>query len=334
MLNILAARLNLFNNTNTTTDSGLTHEMKTFYDNYLIDNAEPELIHDQFAQKRPIPKNGGKKIEFRKYAPLVKQLTPLTEGVTPNGQKLNTSIIEAEVNQFGGYVELSDWLLLTAIDNNMVEATELLGAQMGRTSDTITREVLAANTNEMYAGAASSFASVAQTDVIKVADVRKAARFLKIQNAKKINGDFVAIIHPDCAHDLMSDPEWQYPKAYDSGDLYEGELGKVAGVRFVETTEAKVWQKNTNRGTAKNTVCNVYATQFLGANAYGITEVSGGGAEMIVKQLGSAGSADPLNQRSTVGWKLNKAAEILVPQYIVTLLSASSFLTTPDNMNN
>ena len=140
----------VYNQTNKTTDTtattgnDLSVEMKTYYSDYLIDMAEPELVHDQFGQKRPIPKNGGKTIEFRKYAPLPKALTPLSEGVTPLGQKLSVSNITATVQQYGGFIELSDVLLLTAIDNNMVEATRLLGSQAGRTSDTITRKHIAA----------------------------------------------------------------------------------------------------------------------------------------------------------------------------------------------
>ena len=122
-------------NTNITSQTGagqdLSVEMKTFYSDYLIDNAEPNLVHDQFGQKHPIPKNGGKTIEFRKYSPLPKALTPLTEGVTPDGQKLNVSKLEATVEQYGGYVELSDMLIMTAIDNNIVQATKLLGSQAG-----------------------------------------------------------------------------------------------------------------------------------------------------------------------------------------------------------
>ena len=133
-------------NTNVTTDTGLTNEMKTFYSNYLINLAEPELVHDQFAQKHPIPKNGGKTIEFRKYSALPKALTPLTEGVTPNGQKLAMSVITATVNQYGGFIELSDVLLLTAIDNNLMQSTTVLASQAGRTLDTITREVMVGGT--------------------------------------------------------------------------------------------------------------------------------------------------------------------------------------------
>ena len=133
-LKLLNIDLRLFDgNTNVTTDSGLSDEMKTYYSDYLIDMAEPKLVHDQFAQKHPIPKNGGKVIEFRKYSPLPKLLTPLDEGVTPDGQKINMSVLTAQVDQYGGFVELSDILLLTAIDNNLVQATKLLGSQAGRT---------------------------------------------------------------------------------------------------------------------------------------------------------------------------------------------------------
>ena len=122
--------------------NNLSAEMKTYYSDYLIDNATPKLVHDQFGQKHPIPKNGGKIIEFRKYSPLPKLTNSITEGVTPDGQKLSVSTITSAVKQYGGYVTLTDMLMLTAIDNNMVQATKLLGAQAGATLDTITREIL------------------------------------------------------------------------------------------------------------------------------------------------------------------------------------------------
>jgi N4-gp56 family major capsid protein len=139
-------------NTNVTTDAGLSAENKTHYDMTLIDEAGPYLVHDQFGQKRPIPKNGGKKIEFRKYASFPKALTPLTEGVTPDGRKLSVTTIEAEVAQYGDYVTLSDVLDLTTIDNNVVEATKLCGRQAGLTLDTVTRNVLQSGTYVFYCG--------------------------------------------------------------------------------------------------------------------------------------------------------------------------------------
>ena len=326
-LSYLPVILNLFaGNTNVTTDTGLSKEMKTFYSDYLIDVAEPNLVHDQFGQKHPIPKNGGKIIEFRKYDSLPKALTPLTEGVTPNGQKLSMSVITSTVQQYGGYIELSDILLLTAIDNNLVQATKLLGSQAGRTLDTITREVLNGGTNVQYAEgqvtARNSLVGGQATGnhYLTVDAVRRAVRFLKVMNAPKINGSYVGIIHPDVSYDLMSDPKWVNVKTYSDPDgIYEGEIGKIEGVRFVETSEAKVFE-----GAGASGV-DVYSTLILGADAYGVTEITGGGLEHIVKQLGSAGTADPLNQRATAGWKATKTAERLVEQYMIRIETASTF---------
>ena len=328
-LSYLPVILNLFaGNTNVTTDTALSKEMKTFYSDYLIDMAEPNLVHDQFGQKHPIPKNGGKIIEFRKYDSLPKALTPLTEGVTPNGQKLSMSVITSNVQQYGGYIELSDILLLTAIDNNLVQATKLLGSQAGRTLDTITREVLNGGTNVQYAEGqvtarnALVGGQASGNHYLTVDAVRRAVRFLKVMNAPKINGNYVGIIHPDVSYDLMSDPKWVNVKTYSDPDgIYEGEIGKIEGVRFVETSEAKVFE-----GAGASGV-DVYSTLILGADAYGVTEITGGGLEHIVKQLGSAGTADPLNQRATAGWKATKTAERLVEQYMVRIETASTFGT-------
>ena len=136
---------------NTTSTSGMTAEMKTYYEKRLLDQAEPALVHDQFGDKYPIPQNGGKTIEFRKYDSLPKATTPLTEGVTPNGQALNVSTITAEVKQYGGWTPITDTLQLTAIDNNIVQATKILASQAGRTIDSVTRDILAGGTNVIYA---------------------------------------------------------------------------------------------------------------------------------------------------------------------------------------
>ena len=313
-------------NTNLTTSEGLSKEMKVYYSDYLIDNAIPKLVHDQFGQKHPIPKNGGKTIEFRKYSPLPKLTTPISEGVTPDGQSLNMSTIEATVAQYGGYITLSDVLLLTAIDNNLVQATKLLGAQAGATLDTITREVLNGGTNVVYAGGKEGRSALDDTSLLMVDDVKKAVRLLKSQNAEPINGSWVGIIHPDISYDLTNDPAWKDVKTYsDPSDIYEGEIGKLYGVRFVETTEAKIWAKAGADSRA------VYSTLILGDNAYGVTEITGGGLQHIVKQLGSAGTGDPLDQRATAGWKATKVAERLVENYMVRIESASTFNPSVNN---
>ena len=312
-------------NTNVTTDSGLSVENKTFYDMTLIDEAQANLVHDQFAQKRPIPKNGGKKIEFRKFASLPKALDPLTEGVTPDGKKLSVTSIEAEVNQYGDYIVQSDILELTTIDNTIVEATKILGRQAGLTLDTITRNVMQSGTNVYYCPkkdgtAVASRSALTAECKLTVDVVNRVVAILKKNNAPKINGDYVAIIHPLVAYDLMSDPAWIDAHKYTTSEnIYNGELGKIGGVRFVESSEAKVYT-----GTGCPTGLAVFGCLFLADGAYGVTEITGGGLQTIIKQKGSAGTGDPLDQRSSIGWKAIKTAEILVQPYIVRVECVSA----------
>ena len=325
--------------TTTMNSSGndLSPEMKTYYDMRLLDYAQANLVHDQFGQKRPIPKNGGKTIEFRSFSPLAKATTPLTEGVTPNGNQLDVKTVTATVSQYGDFIVQSDVLELTALDNTILEATKLLGRQAGMTLDTITRNVLVGGTNVMYAPkinastgaetAVTSRAGLDTTAVLTVNLVEQVVAELRAQNAPTINGDYIGIIHPYTAYDLMRDPDWRDPHKYaDTTNLYEGEIGKIGGVRFVQSTEAKIWRDSTcpAQSGASPAYYAVFASLFFGDGAYGTTEVEGGGLQTIVKQKGSAGTADPLDQRSSVGWKALKTAEILLPSYMIRVESCSS----------
>lgn len=314
-------------NQNATSASGMSAEMKTFYEKRLIDQAEPALVHDQFGDPYPIPANGGKNIEFRKYDSLPKATTPLTEGVTPDGQTMNVSTVTAEVKQYGGWVPITDTLQLTAIDNNIVQATKIIASQAGRTLDTIVRDVLAGGTNVIYApkigegGAETPVTSRATLDATcqLTSDlIARAATQLKAMNADPIGTSFVGIIHPYVTYELRRDPDWIDVHKYAQPDeIYNGEIGTLHGVRFVETSEAKIW-----KGTGCPAGLAVFSTLILGAHAYGSTEIEGGGLEHIVKQLGYGD--DPLNQRASVGWKAHKTAERLVEQYMVRIESCSA----------
>ena len=309
------------NELQTTLLPGLSAEMKTFYDMTLIDEAQAALVHDQFGQKRPIPKNGGKTIEFRKFAALAKATTPLTEGVTPDGKGLTVTTITATVAQYGDYITQSDVLELTSLDNTILEATKLLGRQAGLTLDTIVRNVMQSGTNVTYCPkvaadgvetAVTSRSSLDNTCQLTVKVLQQVVAKLRAQNAPTIGGKYVAIIHPYVAYDLMRDPEWIDAHKYAKPDnLYEGEIGEIAGIRFVQTSEAKIYSGG------------VFGTLVFGDGAYGVTEITGGGLQTIVKQKGSAGTADPLDQRSSVGWKAIKTAELLIPQYLVRVESKS-----------
>ena len=310
------------------TTATMTKEMKTFYEKRLIDQAEPRLVHDQFADYYPVPQNGGKTIEFRKYDSLPKASTPLTEGVTPNGQTLNVTTITSDLHQYGGWTPLTDVLQMTAIDNNVVQATRVLASQAGRTMDSITRDVLAGGTNVLYVPkvaedgtetAVNSRKTLDKTCTLTPKIFFRAAAQLGAMNADPIGDSYIAIIHPYAAYDLKTSKEFvEVHKYADPDTMYRGEIGKLGNIRFVETSEAKIWRDETcPTGLA------VFVTLVLGAHAYGVTELEGGGLEHIVKQLGYGD--DPLNQRASVGWKGMRAAERLVEQYMVRIESVSSY---------
>lgn len=307
------------------TTETMPDEIKTYYDDYLIDCSMPKLVHDQFGQKRPIPAGRGKTIEFRKVSPLPVSTTPLTEGVTPESQQLTISTVEAPVQQYGGYVELSDMVVLTAIDNNLV-----IAATAGRTGrqDPGCHHPRSAGRRHQCpvrrgSGHREKSAGRRQGRGQPLSDRRcrppRCAHAQK-QDAEPIGDSFIGIIHPDVAYDLMSDPKWVNVKSYsDPEGIYEGEIGKIENVRFVETSEAKVFEGAGADGR------DVYATLILGDNAYGTTEIEGGGLTLIVKQLGSGGASDPLDQRASVAWKATKAAVRLQEAYMVRIETTSTF---------
>lgn len=385
--------------TSATLGNDLSPEMKIFYDKNLIRLAEPELVHDRFGQKKPIPRGNGKTIEFRRFSKLPKALTPLTEGVAPDGQALNVTAQTATVNQYGAYLKVTDVLQLTAFDPIITEATRLIADQAAKTLDTITREVLNGGTNVQYAeGQVSSRGTLTSSHLLTVKAIRMAVRTLRGMDAPKINGNYVGIIHPDISFDLMSDSKWEDWHKYTTPDnMYDNEIGRIAGVRFVESTEAKVFSaddltegsrtltvngnvsanattaalngtfaenelagrvllidgrtytvaSNTaSTGTATVTLksgekfaaitsgatvypgeagaagADVYSTLIIGGDAYGVTEVTGGGLEMIIKSKEQAGG--PLNQYSTIGWKAIKTAERLIEEYMVRIETGST----------
>ena len=230
----------------------LTPEMKTYYDRALIRFASPKLVHAQFGQQKPIPQGNGKTIEFRRFSPLPKALVPLSEGVTPKGNTLNVTTVESTVEQYGDYVTLSDMLTLTSVDAVISETQAVLGDQAGRTLDTVIREKISAGTNVQYGdGKADRSLLVGgnadgENDYLTVAAVKRAVATLKRNNATPFkDGCYVAIIHPDVANDLTNDPEWKAIKQnVDPEDWYQGTIGKIHGVVFVESTEAKIFRAN------------------------------------------------------------------------------------------
>lgn len=310
---------------NTTYNSGMTEQMKTFYVNELLQFAEPNFVFKQFAKIVPLPKNSGKAMEIRYLSPFAAVTTDLTEGVTPDATIMDWNSITATLRQIGAFVPMSDLVEMLTYDPVVMEVTKKLGAQAGKSIDTLIRDVVSGGTNVQYvANVASGTATenterstINNTATMTVDELFKAAATLKSQDAPTINGDYVAVMHPYVAADLMRTSDWKDIVKYQNAEkIYNGEIGKIGNVRVVETTNAKVWASaGATIGSTSNKY-SVFATMVLAQDAYMFTELEGAGLEHIVKQLGYA---DALNQKGSVGWKSSCLAKRLIEQYMVRI---------------
>jgi N4-gp56 family major capsid protein len=322
----------------TTTRTQIPAEVNNFYDRTLLLRAVALFVHTRWAQVRDIPKNAGTKtIKFRRYGNLTAATTPLSEGVTPAGSQLAVTDITAVVAQYGDYVTVSDVLTWESEDAVLMEAAEIEGDQAGDTLDQLTRDILNAGTGAIYSGSGNTQTSdVAAGDVISYGNLDTACLNLKNNKAKPITRQinpstgynttpipacFIGIIHPEITAKVATFTGWTPVEKYpNQTGVMEGEVGSYSAngskIRFVETTNAKI---KTSAGTGS---IDVYCTLILAQNAYGISRISGEAMKNIVKPLGSAGSADPLDQRATSGWKATFVAKILNEDYLQRIESA------------
>ena len=290
--------------TNLNTLTELTAEQQTFYDRALISRMFKSGLWRRFGQYRPIT-GKGRTINFRKFESLPKATTPLTEGVTPSGSKMVVSYVEATLGQYGDFISESDILIRSGIDPILVENAKVLGEQADETLDTITRDVVGNGTNVHYAGGGVTSDEVTANDKISSALIKQAVKILKKANAKPAVGEyFVCIVDPDTALDLQNDEEWIKANQYAGADnIIKGALGKLHGCVFMETNNTIV--------KANASGVNVHSTMFIGKDAYGVVDLKNSKTNkprIIVKPVGSSGSADPLDQRGSQGWKADYAA--------------------------
>lgn len=318
-----------------TTTTQIPAEVNNFYDRTLLFRAVPLFVHTRWAQVRDIPRKAGTTtIKFRKYGNLTAATTALTEGTTPTGSQLSVTDITATVLQYGDFIMITDVLDYQSQDPVLMETAEILGDQMGDTLDQLTREVLNAGTNVYYAGGRVSRVTVAAGELITDVLIKKVVRVLKNNKARRmtkmvnattgygttpLNASYISICHPNTTYDLKNVTGWTGIEKYAStAGVMDGEVGKVDEVRFVETPNAKVF---TGAGAAG---IDIYSTLVFGSDAYGTTRISGEAMKNIVKPLGSAGSADPLDQRTTSGWKATFVAKILDNAFLTRIEHAVS----------
>lgn len=309
-----------------TTSSVVTTGVNNFYDRVLLKAARPLLAHLRWAQVRDIPRNSGEVIKFRRYSLLSANTTALSEGVTPSGTSLSVTDVTATPLQYGDFITLTDYLVFTTLDPILTETADLLGQQAGNSLDQIARDVMVAGSTIQYASTSSSTNTVTAAMTLTRAEIREAVRTLQNNDAKKVtrmvnpstgfntspvNAAYIGIISPGTLFDLKDETGFVSVEEYGSqANVMEGEVGAMDDVRFIMTT---------NASTTTGSLTTVHRTMILGQDYYGISRISGEAMRNIIKALGSGGTADPLDQRSTSGWKATFVAKRLNENFAVRI---------------
>ena len=302
--------------TNMTTSAGLTPGMQTYYNRQLLRTFEPKLVHLQFGDEHILPPNSGKVMNLRKLVPVATNTSELEEGNPGDGVMLSETEVTMEIKQYGDYARCTDLLDMVHMDMNVMRRIDMFGDAGARSIDALVREELATCTNVIYAGGKTSRTALTAADKITTVELRKAVKQLKKAHAQTFNGWYIAIVGPDTIYDLQDDEMFvSVAKYQDKEAVYTGEVGRLYGVRLVETTEAKIFEGAGAEGA------DVASIIVLGKYAYGYTGLKGvAKPRVIVKPLGSAGVADPLDQVSTVGWKIDGfGVKMLQPEYAVRI---------------
>ena len=304
-----------------TTTNSMTGELKAFYDTELLENARVEQYYAQFAKRQPLPKNHKGQVEWRKWNTFPRA-DKLVEAVIPQGVTFGMTTLTGSIDQYGMYTAISDKLELRAYDDVIAGATEEMGASAAETQEALIRNALLAGTNVFYCdnitlatGAVASTPTTCTTmegsttvlSLLTPTMVNKVVTAMKKNRVPRIGGKYYAVIHPSVTYHLRQSDEWIEAHKYASPEeIYNGEIGELHGVRFIEDPFAPVLTTVGSGGSAvsyENKAGGAtYATYFFGKDAFGIIDPEGGNLEMIVHDKGEIGG--PLDQFSTV----NKAA--------------------------
>jgi len=291
-----------------------------YYDRQFLDRLELELRFDQLCDKKKMPGRSGNNVTWTRYANFSANTSSLSPGVIPAAINMSASQISATPEQYGDFVTLSDAIELKAIDPIVESAQELLAYRAALSIDTLIRNALHGNVTTQYASGAVSEAAV--TAVVSAADVRKAVKTLKTVGTKPFDSDFRALVHTATAYDLMSESVAgafiDVHKYTTSAPMLKGEIGKLWGVRFMESPNV---QTGLNGSSA-----TAYRNYIVGKGAIGLVDLAGKmNVQTFRKPLGSAGSADPIDQISTVGHKFWMVTKVLDANRAIELIGTSAF---------
>lgn len=293
--------------------TGLTQEMSTYYERVFLARAEYEYIHKEGGQMRSQPKNEGKQVNFTRHTPLATATTALAEGTNPAEVALTASTVSAALAEYGTTVKISRFLTLTSIDANNKEKIEVVGQNMGETLDELTRNELFTGAGAQLAGGKAALTDISASNVLSAAEIRKAVRTLKANKARKYKGrgSYIGKVNPYTSYDLMGDTTWINSDTYDNGaeKTYNGELGMLYGVRFLETPNPK---------TEASTV-TVYSNFVHGSDAFGCIDLEGDKPQLFIIPHTNIDSGNTAGRFSTVAWAASYVCKTLNANWIVNI---------------
>lgn len=290
----------------------------------FIEIHKEALVFDKYLGSTNISAHTGNTVRFPKKVRIAVKNTKLEEGKTPDPSKIELKFITGTVEQHGDYVMFTDVALGTSIYDLMAIAREGQAYQAAEIKNALIRDDILADPEigvayaENNGAAATSELAITANHKLTVDLVRKLVTIMKRNNIRPATGnDYVMFIHPDQWYDLTSDPAYQEMHKYtDATPLMSGEVGRISGCRFVETSTVLV----TKTGASN---VGVYHSIMLGADAVDQIKMAEGGVKTIGKGLGSGGTADPLDQRATVGWKLYHGCKVKDPLAVIEVMTGS-----------
>jgi N4-gp56 family major capsid protein len=310
-----------------TTTAVLPPAVREYYDRLLLMTAYPMLVHTRFAQKRILPKKSGDTIVFRRYSKLNTVPIPIQDGITPPGAPLSVTDIKARVDFYGNFVTLTDQVELTVEDRVLNESARLLAQNLGQTMDEVTRDVLASTSSVLQCSNGTN--GNTPTELTK-ADLDAAIKTLLGNDAEMISEvvvgenrfgtapvrpSFWGYIDTDLLDDLEEVANFLSSANYpNQTTVLEGEWGSTSNIRWLYTSVGSV----TSADPA------VYNNFIVGREAYAVVHLGEQAGEFFVEPLGSAGAADPLHQRGTVGWKHPWVSRILNDAFMLNLEATHS----------
>ena len=294
---------------NITTTNEVDPAVAVTYERTLLQAPRPEYIYNKFARLYSIKSKSGNTLKMRRYSLYSAATTPLTQGITPNGHKQAKVDLLSEVSQFGDFATITDVVDLTVEDPNIAIEVNLQSDQMQNTNDQLTRNVLAASASSTTCSNGSGTATLLNaTDFKAVRDTLRQnnAKFMtKLmaagtgQGTSPIRPAFWGLFDTDLETDLESISGFKSVANYAGHQGVDPvEWGYAHNIRCLTSTQGFV-----SSGT--------YSNPIIAQDAYGVIKLDGGNAQAIVKGFGSSGTSDPLEQRTTVGWKMWQVARIL-----------------------